>query len=109
MADGDLTLAYLLGQMRLEVARLVILSACETGIGFDPNRQGEEYLGLPAGFIVAGAMSVIGSLWSVPDLATALLMVRLIETFARARGSPRRSVRRNIGCPAVAVPTSWNS
>jgi CHAT domain-containing protein len=45
-------------------ARLVVLSACESATGDDPGGSGEEYLGLPAGFIVAGAQAVVGSLGS---------------------------------------------
>jgi len=61
--------------VRLARGRLVVLSACESGAGFGPDSVGEEYLGLPAGFILAGAKSVVGSLWAVPDWPTALLMV----------------------------------
>ncbi|WP_422928931.1 CHAT domain-containing protein [Singulisphaera sp. PoT] len=78
--DGVLTLGDLLDRMRLEVARLVILSACETGLGAG---EGDGYLGLPTGFIVAGAKSVVGSLWPTDERATALLMVRMIESLGK--------------------------
>jgi CHAT domain-containing protein len=53
----------------------VVLSACETGI-VDVNRSPDEYVGLPAGFMQAGAPAVISSLWTVDDHSTALLMER---------------------------------
>ncbi len=57
-------------------ARLVTLSACETGITDIFNGNADEFVGLPAGFMVAGVPCVVGSLWSVPDISTALLMER---------------------------------
>jgi CHAT domain-containing protein len=54
-------------------ARLINLSACSTGIG---SRFGSEgiMLGLGHAFLVAGAQSVLYSLWDVPDAATNILM-----------------------------------
>jgi CHAT domain-containing protein len=36
----------------------------------------EEYVGIPAGFLLAGVLCVVSILWSVPDLSTTLLMER---------------------------------
>ncbi len=58
--------------------RLVVLSACETGL-YDTSRNPDEFVGLPAAFLELGAGGVIGSLWQVDDLATALLMARFYE------------------------------
>jgi len=58
--------------------RLVVLSACETGL-YDADRNPDEFVGLPATFLGLGAGGVIGSLWQVHDAATALLMVRIYE------------------------------
>lgn len=55
--------------------RLVILSACETGL-FDAKHDPGEFIGLPSGFIQAGAAGVIASLWQVPDAPTTLLMMK---------------------------------
>ena len=52
-------------------AELVILSACDTGLG---NITGDGVIGLSRSFIEAGTPSVIVSLWSVPDAPTATLM-----------------------------------
>ena len=53
-------------------AELVVLSACETGLGKDV--KGEGLVGLTRGFMYAGAKRVVVSLWSVNDNATASLM-----------------------------------
>ena len=58
--------------------RLVVLSACETGL-IDFNNTSDEYIGLPSGFIYAGGSSVISSLWKVNELSTSLLLIKLIQ------------------------------
>jgi CHAT domain-containing protein len=62
----------------LNQCRLVTLSACETGL-IDFNNTSDEYIGLPSGFIYAGAKSVVSSLWTVNDFSTALLMIRFYQ------------------------------
>lgn len=54
--------------------RLVTLSACETGLSDVLRGSPEEYVGLPAGFMLAGVPCIVSSLWSVPEISTALLM-----------------------------------
>src|SRR5204862_6812405 len=77
LADDRLTLADLQqGAVDLSAARLVTLSACETGISDVLRGSAEEYVGIPAGFLLAGVPCVVSSLWAVPDLSTALLMER---------------------------------
>jgi CHAT domain-containing protein len=55
-------------------AELVVLSACQTAMGFLTN--GDDLVGLSRAFISAGADAVISSLWSVSDESTAYLMER---------------------------------
>jgi CHAT domain-containing protein len=67
---GALTVSDLVG-MRLDKP-LVVLSACETGVG--QTTAGDELLGLTRGLLAAGARAAVVSLWSVDDHSTSLLM-----------------------------------
>ena len=60
-------------ELDLRQARLVALSACETGLS-ELNSLSDEFVGLSSGFLYAGCNSVIGTLWTVNDLSTGLLM-----------------------------------
>ncbi|MGH7999935.1 MAG: CHAT domain-containing protein, partial [Brasilonema sp.] len=60
--------------------RLVVLSACETGL-IDFRNTSDEYIGLPSGFLYAGSSSVVSSLWTVDDLSTALLIIKFYQNF----------------------------
>lgn len=74
-AGAALSLAQVMSDLRFERTQLVTLSACETGIR-DIRATPDEYVGLPAGFLLAGAPAVVSTLWAVSDLSTALLMGR---------------------------------
>jgi CHAT domain-containing protein len=58
-------------------AELVVLSACQTGLGKEV--KGEGLVGLTRGFMYAGAARVMASLWKVDDRATAELMKRFYQ------------------------------
>ena len=69
--DGIMT-ADEIAFLRLEGVRLAVLSACETGLG--EVAGGEGLLGIQRGFQIAGARSIVASLWKVNDAATRRLM-----------------------------------
>jgi CHAT domain-containing protein len=60
--------------LNLSATEIVVLSACQTGLG--QEIRGEGLVGLTRGFMYAGAKRVLVSLWSVDDRATAELMER---------------------------------
>jgi CHAT domain-containing protein len=74
--EGVLTVGTILREWKLD-ADLVVLSACETGLG--QRAGGEGMLGFAQALLQRGARSVVLSRWKVDDGATALLMQRFYQ------------------------------
>lgn len=72
-------------------AELVVLSACQTGLG--KEIKGEGLIGLTRGFMYAGAKRVVVSLWSVNDKATSDLMSRFYRGMLKDNERPAAALR----------------
>jgi CHAT domain-containing protein len=83
--DGVLT-AYEASQLNLQGTELVVLSACETGLGKELNSDG--VFGLRRGLQEAGAGAVMMSMWSVPDKETQELMTRFYKNWLSGMDKP---------------------
>jgi CHAT domain-containing protein len=88
--DGLLT-ALEVATLDLRGVELAVLSACETGLG--QQAGGEGVLGLQRAFQVAGARTVVASLWSVEDEATRRLMERFYTNLWHGRMSKLAALR----------------
>jgi CHAT domain-containing protein len=105
--DGILTAAEV-AQMDLHGTQLVVLSACETGVGEVQN--GEGVYGLRRALMLAGAQTQVTSLWKVPDAATKDLMVEYYQRLIRGDGRSaalREAQRKMIKSKTRAHPYYW--
>jgi CHAT domain-containing protein len=109
--DGRLEVHEVFG-LRL-AADLVVLSACQTGLGSGALTDvpaGDDWIGLARGFLSAGAARVMATLWPVQDRASAALMERFYKGYAvgadpgRALAAAQRSL---LAIPATASPYYW--
>ena len=76
--NDELTLSDILNRLTLSGTRLVVLSACQTAIP-DFSKVPDEMIGFPTVFLQIGVPGVLGSLWPVNVLSTALLMIKFYE------------------------------
>lgn len=102
LAGGVVVSAAELAQLDLRGSALVVLSACDTGLGSTGLAQ--EFAGLRRAFAIAGAHSQLTSLWAVEDDATALLMSEFYG--ALRAGRPRAAALRDAQAALRARP-SW--
>jgi CHAT domain-containing protein/Tfp pilus assembly protein PilF len=88
--EGILTAKEILG-MDLRGTRLVALSACQTGLG--KVVRGDGVRGLHQAFQLAGARTVLATLWSVPDEETSALTRALFGDLAKTKGGAAAALR----------------
>jgi CHAT domain-containing protein/Flp pilus assembly protein TadD len=95
--------------LKLTATELVVLSACQTGLGKEV--RGEGLVGMARGFMYAGAPRVVVSLWSVNDHATADLMQRFYRQLLARNARPAAALRRAqvalIGDKRWRAPYYW--
>jgi CHAT domain-containing protein len=92
-------------------ADLVVLSACQTGLGKEV--RGEGLVGLTRGFMYAGTPRVAASLWQVNDAATAELMKRfyrgMLKDSLRPAAALRAAQLEMMSRPAWKSPYFWGA
>ncbi len=83
-------------------ADLVVLSACQTGLGsgaLSDVPAGDDWVGLARAFLSAGAGNVIATLWPVQDRASAALMERFYQGYT-VGSDPGRALASGAACAA---------
>jgi CHAT domain-containing protein/Tfp pilus assembly protein PilF len=101
--DGLLTALEAAG-LNLWGTKMVVLSACETGVG--DARNGEGVYGLRRALVLAGSQSQVMSLWQVADTATRDLMIAYYQRLRRGEG--RAEALRNVQRAFVRGGSSQN-
>lgn len=110
LAGGGRLTVTTLQQAGFKGARLVVLSACQTGLGWIDE---VGTIGLARAFHLAGAHEVVMSLWDLPDAGTADLMIEFVRSYARdwpvssAASTLQRAVISYRKANPDATPTVW--
>jgi CHAT domain-containing protein/tetratricopeptide (TPR) repeat protein len=110
-STGGILTAQELAALDLRGTQLVVLSACETGLG--TIKDGEEFAGLRRALAIAGAATQVTSLWRVDDEATRGLMARyyrrLLEGLGRADAlaAAQRDLAEDAQHPEWQHPFYW--
>ena len=109
--DGFLS-ALEVSALPLNSTRLVVLSACESGLG--TNESGEGVQGIRRAFMTAGVSETVTSLWRIPDKETSTLMRSFYANFHNAAPQALRAAQLEILRSLRALgkpdhPYSWGA
>jgi CHAT domain-containing protein/tetratricopeptide (TPR) repeat protein len=94
LKDGKgrlLTVGEVISRLECPQCALVVLSACQSGLA--RIHGGGEMTGLPNSFLIAGARSVVASLWPVDDAAAALMMASFYDIWQGGHGDETNPAR----------------
>ncbi|WP_341317483.1 CHAT domain-containing protein [Paraburkholderia sp. IMGN_8] len=98
LAGEELTLGELARVSPLRAVRLVVLSACRTGISHD-RKLPDEPTGIATGFLEAGAPTIVATLWPVDDVPTTFLILDFYRRlFANDANCPPARALREAQC-----------
>lgn len=100
---GAIVTAQEIAHLDLRGTALVVLSACETGLGH--RTRGEEFAGLRRALAIAGARTQVTSLWKVDDDATCALMTHFYDALAQGAG---RAEALTAAQRALAGDDAWS-
>ena len=102
--DGIVT-AYEISQLNLSNTELVVLSACETGLGDVKGTEG--VFGLQRAFKMAGVKKMIVSLWKVPDKETSELMTGFYSYWLKGKTIDAASTQAQADMRKKYSPYYW--
>ena len=102
--DGVLT-AYEISNLNLLNTHLVILSACETGLGDIYDTEG--VFGLQRAFKMAGVQQLITSLWKIPDLQTQELMTTFYQFYLQSNDAADALHQAQLAMSSTYRPFYW--
>jgi CHAT domain-containing protein len=100
---GHLSLGEIYG-LSLPQAQLVVLSSCQSALGSD--NPGREFASLASAFTVAGAPSVIASLWRADDASTGLLFNEFYRNLKKGMGKAEALRRAKLALKEKAITAS---
>jgi CHAT domain-containing protein len=111
LADGPLSAGALYRYDPGIRAGLVVLSACQTGLG---GAHPDSVVGLANAFLVAGGNAVVATLWQIPDVTTAKLMQALYGHLADGDTVPAALRAAQLTClesanPVLRSPVTWGA